>query len=59
MELAHVGVAALVLEEVQGWVGQEGEECICPQCGIAVPHEAGIPCFYKICPKCGAKMVRK
>jgi hypothetical protein len=36
-----------------------GGECICPQCGIAVPHEAGIPCFYKICPKCGAKMVRK
>jgi hypothetical protein len=26
---------------------------------MAVPHEAGIPCFYKICPKCGAKMVRK
>jgi len=38
--------------------GPEGE-CICPQCGTTVPHEAGILCSYKTCPKCGAKMVRK
>ena len=36
-----------------------GGECICPQCGTTVPHEAGIPCYNKNCPKCGAKMVRK
>jgi len=34
-------------------------ECICPKCGTTAPHEAGIPCSYKNCPKCGAKMVRK
>jgi hypothetical protein len=28
MELAHVGVADRVPEEVQGWVGQEGEEWV-------------------------------
>jgi hypothetical protein len=36
-----------------------GGECICPKCGTNVPHEAGIPCSFKQCPKCGAKMVRK
>jgi hypothetical protein len=36
-----------------------GGECICPQCGAIVPHEVGIPCSYKNCPKCGAKMVRR
>jgi len=36
-----------------------GGECICPECGTVVPHEAGIPCSYKVCPKCGSKMMRK
>jgi hypothetical protein len=31
MELAPLGVAALVLEEVQGRVGQEGEEWVTPE----------------------------
>jgi len=34
-------------------------ECICPKCGAIKPHESGIPCLFKQCPKCGAKMVRK
>ena len=34
-------------------------ECICPKCGAIKPHEVGIPCSLKQCPKCGAKMVRK
>lgn len=34
-------------------------ECVCPECGTLVPHEAGIPCSFNQCPKCGAKMVRK
>jgi hypothetical protein len=38
--------------------GPDGE-CTCPQCGTTVPHEVGIPCYYRKCPKCGAKMVRK
>jgi hypothetical protein len=36
-----------------------GGECVCPKCGATVPHETGIPCFYRKCPKCGEKMVRK
>lgn len=36
-----------------------GGECVCPQCGNVVGHEAGIPCSYKTCPKCGVRMVRK
>jgi len=34
-------------------------ECVCPKCGTILPHEAGIPCYYRKCPKCGEKMVRK
>lgn len=34
-------------------------ECVCPKCGTVAPHEVGIPCSLKQCPKCGAKMVRK
>ena len=34
-------------------------ECVCPKCGAIVPHEVGVPCYLKNCPKCGSKMVRK
>jgi hypothetical protein len=34
-------------------------ECVCPQCGTTIAHETGIPCYYRKCPQCGAKMVRK
>ena len=34
-------------------------ECVCPKCGTVTPHEVGIACYQKNCPKCGAKMVRK
>jgi len=33
-------------------------ECVCPNCGLRVPHQRGIPCFQHICPKCGTPMVR-
>jgi hypothetical protein len=32
--------------------------CLCPACGATVPHQAGIPCYGVMCPKCSAKMVR-
>jgi predicted Fe-Mo cluster-binding NifX family protein len=35
-----------------------GGYCVCPQCGHKEPHEVGIPCAQKQCPKCGAAMVR-
>jgi len=34
-------------------------ECVCPQCGMAVPHQKGLPCSSVQCPSCGSKMIRK
>jgi hypothetical protein len=33
--------------------------CICPQCGLVVPREPGVPCFQKKCPQCGSSMARQ
>jgi predicted Fe-Mo cluster-binding NifX family protein len=33
--------------------------CICSKCGQREPHEQGMPCSQKQCPKCGAAMVRE
>lgn len=33
--------------------------CVCPQCGHQEPHQRGVPCFERSCPKCGAAMVRQ
>jgi len=35
-----------------------GGDCICPNCGAKVLHQAGTPCYSLSCPKCGTKMVR-
>ncbi len=34
-------------------------QCVCPNCGTTVPHVRGEPCMGKVCPKCGANMVRE
>lgn len=35
-----------------------GGECICPNCGKKVPHQAGTPCTQRKCPECGTTMIR-
>ena len=31
--------------------------CVCTQCGQRQPHERGVPCSERACPKCGAEFV--
>lgn len=38
--------------------GPDGE-CICVQCGHREPHERGVPCIQKVCPKCGTALTRE
>ena len=33
-------------------------QCVCPDCGARVPHQAGVPCYSLKCPACGAAMIR-
>ncbi|MDD2337822.1 MAG: hypothetical protein PHD01_14770 [Geobacteraceae bacterium] len=33
-------------------------ECICTACGHREPHERGVPCTARKCPKCNAVMTR-
>ena len=35
-----------------------GGNCVCPSCGVRVPHQVGVPCYSLSCPKCGTRMVR-
>lgn len=34
------------------------DTCECPKCGHREPHDRGMPCFQKQCPKCGSNMIR-
>jgi predicted Fe-Mo cluster-binding NifX family protein len=36
-----------------------GGACLCPKCGHREPHELGVPCVQKQCPKCGTAMIRE
>ncbi len=36
-----------------------GGNCICPSCGVRIPHQPGNPCTTIKCPDCGANMTRE
>ena len=40
-------------------VGMPPTSCICPKCGMKVPHQPAVPCFKIKCPRCGSFMTRK
>jgi len=42
----------------QPGAGPSGD-CLCPSCGVRIPHQAGVPCYDLSCPKCAAKLVRE
>lgn len=43
----------------RGARGNPAGGCVCPSCGQRAPHEPGIPCRVKRCPRCGAALERE
>jgi hypothetical protein len=48
----------------RGRVGDESNpgpsgSCICVGCGHEEPHDRGIPCVERKCPRCGKQMIRE
>ena len=41
-----------------GFARGPGGECLCPSCGYREPHQLGVSCYTKKCPKCGSTMTR-
>ncbi len=39
-----------------GFVSGSSDECRCPNCGHREPHQLGVPCYNRKCPKCGSPM---
>jgi len=44
---------------VGGSPQQDGgtDQCVCPECGVTVDHERGLPCNKVKCPECGSTMM--
>jgi len=42
-----------------GFAAGPAGNCVCPECGYKEPHQTGVPCYQKKCPKCGTLMTRE
>lgn len=55
----HGGNYRMVQDRKEGiFAGSEGI-CTCIKCGEKTPHQRGMPCSKKRCPKCGSLMIRE
>jgi len=45
--------------EGRGFAEGPNGNCVCPKCGYKEPHQIGVPCYQKKCPKCGSPMIRE
>jgi len=36
-----------------------GGKCVCTKCDYEEPHQRGVPCVSKTCPKCKSPMTRE
>ena len=42
-----------------GFGAGPGGNCLCPNCGKAIPHQRGVPCNQIQCPDCNTPMIRQ
>jgi S1-C subfamily serine protease len=42
-----------------GWGMGPGGFLVCPNCGMQVPHQRGVPAYTVNCPHCGTQMMRQ
>ena len=45
-----------IRQPLRNW---SGAYLVCPNCGISVPHQAGVPAYTVGCPGCGTRMLRE
>ena len=52
------GTGPMGMGRMGGGGAGPGGECVCHACGHREPHQQGLPCNQKKCPKCGQTMTR-
>jgi len=50
--------AGWMMRSLDDIISGSGGSCLCPNCGIKLPHQQEKPCSTIVCPKCGTRMVK-